>query len=62
MKPSDLKRITDRLTKLGFKVEIRPGPVDRLSRPMSFELVATSAHLSTDERTAFAKVLSDQKS
>lgn len=62
MKPSDIKRIVDRLTKLGCKVEVRPGPVDRGSRPMSFELVAQSHQLSVEERTAFAKFLAAQKS
>lgn len=57
MKPSDIKRIVDRLTKLGFKVEVKPGPVDRASRPMSFEIQATSKQLSTEERQAFAAFL-----
>ena len=57
MKPSDIKRVVDRLTKLGFKVAIKPGPVDRASRPMSFEIQASSRQLTLEERQAFAKFL-----
>ena len=57
MKPSDIKRIVDRLTKLGFKVEVKPGLVDRANRPMSFEIQASSKQLSTEERRAFAAFL-----
>jgi hypothetical protein len=57
MKPSDIKRIVDRLTKLGFKVEVKPGQVDRANRPMSFEVHASSKQLSTEERRAFAEFL-----
>ena len=57
MKPSDIKRIVDRLKKLGFKVEVRPGQVDRANRPMSFEIQARSRQLTVDERRAFAAFL-----
>ena len=57
MKPGDIKRIVDRLTKLGFKVELRPGQVDRANRPMSFKIQAGSRRLTVDERRAFAKLL-----
>lgn len=56
MKPNDVKRITERLEKLGFKVEVKPGPVDRANRPMSFEIHA-SRDFSIDERRAFAEFL-----
>ena len=61
MKPSDIRRISDRLTKLGFKVTITPGPVDRASRPMTFDLQAQSRDLSTEERVAFVKFFAEQK-
>lgn len=61
MKPRDIKAIVDRLTKLGFKVVITPGPVDRGSRPMSFELQAQSRQLTIEEREALAKFLTGQK-
>jgi|GEM_PF-3335713 len=57
MKPSDIKRVVDRLTKLGFKVEVKPGPVDRANRPMSFEIQASRSQLTVEERQAFAKFL-----
>ena len=56
MKPADIKRVVDRLTKLGFKVEVKPGPVDRANRPMSFEIQA-SRELKGDERRPFAVFL-----
>lgn len=58
MKPSDLKRVVDRLRALGFTVVIRPGPVDRASRPMFVELEAKSHRFSIEERQAFEKFLS----
>jgi hypothetical protein len=57
MKPSDLKRVVEKLRTLGFEVLIRPGPVDRLSRPMSVALEVKSRSLSIEEREAFAKFL-----
>lgn len=57
MKPSDLKRIVERLRALGFEVSIRPGPVDRASRPMFVEIEAKSRDFSIEEREAFAKFL-----
>jgi hypothetical protein len=60
MKPSDLKRVVERLRALGFEVSIRPGPVDRASRPMSVGLEVKSRSLSIEEREAFAKFLAQQ--
>jgi len=57
MKPGDIKRVVDRLTKLGFKVEVKAGPVDRANRPMTFEIHASSRQLTTDERRALAAFL-----
>lgn len=57
MKPADIKRIVDRLTKLGFKVEVKAGPVDRANRPMTFEIHASSRQLTVEERRAFASFL-----
>ena len=57
MKPSDIKRVTERLSKLGFKVEVKAGPVDRANRPMTFEIQASSRQLTTEERRAFAAFL-----
>ena len=56
MKPGDIKRVVDRLTKLGFKVAVNPGPVDRANRPLSFEIQA-SRELTVEERRAFAEFL-----
>ena len=58
MKPGDLKRVVARLEALGFEVEIRPGPVDRASRPMSVGLEVKERKLSVEERIAFVKFLS----
>jgi hypothetical protein len=60
MKPTDIKQIIDKLTKLGFTVAIKPGPVDRASRPMSFEIQASSQQLTIEERQAFAKFLGEK--
>ena len=60
MKPSDLKRVVERLRALGFEVSITPGPVDRRSRPMSVEIKATSPDFSTEEREAFVKFFEQQ--
>ncbi len=57
MKPADIKRVVDRLTKLGFKVEVKAGPVDRANRPMTFEIQASSRQLTTEERRALASFL-----
>jgi len=62
MKPNDLKRVVERLRKLGFDVSIRPGPVDRASRPMSVSLDVKERDLTIDERVAFAKFLTGAKS
>ena len=56
MKPSDVQPVIDKLKKLGFKVDIKPGPVDRANCPMSFEIQA-SRDFSIDERKAFAEFL-----
>ena len=61
MKPSDLKRVVERLRALGFEVVIRPGPVDRASRPMSVALEVNSRDFSMEEREAFAKFLAKIK-
>jgi hypothetical protein len=60
MKPSDLKRVVDRLRALGFEVSIIPGPVDRKSRPMFVEIKAKSPDFSTEERDAFVKFFEQQ--
>jgi hypothetical protein len=57
MTPAQIKRVVDRLTKLGFKVEVKPGVVDRANRPLSFEIQASSRQLTTEERRAFAGFL-----
>ena len=57
MTTAQIKRVVDRLTKLGFKVEIKPGVVDRANRPLSFEIQASSRQLTTEERRAFAQFL-----
>ena len=57
MKPADIKRVVDRLTKLGFKVEVKAGPVDRANRPMTFEIQASSRQLTVEERRALASFL-----
>jgi hypothetical protein len=59
MKPGDLKRIVARLRALGFEVTIRPGPVDRASRPMSVGLDVKDRKLSVEERQALAKLLTE---
>jgi hypothetical protein len=57
MKPSDLKKVVDRLKALGFQVTVEPGPVDRASRPMSLRLNVKDRSLSVEERQAFVKFL-----
>jgi len=57
MTTAQIKRVVDRLTKLGFKVEIKAGGVDRANRPLSFEIQASSRQLTTEERRAFAQFL-----
>jgi hypothetical protein len=57
MTTAQIKRVVDRLTKLGFKVEVKPGVVDRANRPLSFEIQASSRQLTTEERRAFAAFL-----
>jgi hypothetical protein len=61
MKPSDLKRVVERLRALGFEVLIRPGPVDRASRPMSVGLEVKDRSFSIEEREAFKKFFSTTK-
>jgi hypothetical protein len=56
MKPSDVKRVVDRLEKLGFKVAVKPGPVDRANCPMSMEIQG-SREFTIEERRAFAEFL-----
>jgi hypothetical protein len=60
MKPSDLKRVVERLRTLGFEVTIRPGPVDRASRPMSVGLTVKMRDLSIAEREAFVAFLTQK--
>src|SRR5215475_10217763 len=55
VKPSELKRVVARLQALGFEVSLRPGPVDRASRPMTVELKVKSRNFSIEERETFAK-------
>jgi hypothetical protein len=57
MTPAQIKRVVERLKKLGFEVEVKPGPVDRANRPMSFEIHTGSRELTIEERSAFAKFL-----
>jgi hypothetical protein len=57
MKPGDVKRIVDRLNKLGFKVELKAGGVDRANRPLSIELQATRQFTNVEDRRAFAELV-----
>lgn len=61
MKPSDLKRVVERLRTLGFKVTIRPGPVDRASRPATVGLEVGDRALSVEERDAFLMFLAEKQ-
>jgi len=57
MKPADIKRVVDRLKKLGFTVELKPGGVDRANRPLSIEIQASSRALTVEERRALAELV-----
>lgn len=61
MKPIDLKRVVERLRTLGFKVTVRPGPVDRKSRPATVGLEVAERSLSVEERDAFLSFLTEKQ-